>query len=135
MIRTLLLVGALVGCRDYHPPAPLEDCQPYALACGECTYADDVADRAELQRIYRCTSGGVDYDAVQRRSPEGGADDTHYYDAETGFRQAAGRAWDDPVSVCGNEVDIEWYGAILDDCEATCEHERLDLSDASLPDC
>ncbi len=135
--RALFVLLLAFGCRDFHDTIerPLEDCQPYDLACTTCTYDDDVADRTDLQRVYRCASGGVDYDAVQRRSPEGGADDTHYYDVDSGYRVAAGRWWDEPVDVCGHEVDIEWYGAILDDCEAVCEHERHSASDEALPDC
>jgi hypothetical protein len=135
----LVALAALGGsaCRDYHDTIerPLEDCQPYVLECSLCTYDDDAADDRDLQRIYRCEMDGESYDAVQRRSPDGDADDTHYYEPESGYRLAAGRWHDQPVMLCGHEIDIEWWGLVLDACEPVCEHERLADSDETLPDC
>lgn len=134
--RALWLIGGL-ACRDYQEPAPFDDCQPYALACGECTFADDVADDATLLRVYRCEDAdAVQYDGVAREGEDGGARDTHFYDPDTGYRLAASREYDDPVDVCGRELTVEWYGLIIEDCTVVCEIDPdLPEADPENPPC
>jgi len=133
LLPALALIGA---CREYHEDPAFLECQPYALQCATCSFDDDRADATDLQRVYQCEGAdGTRYDAVQRRSADADADDTHFYDPADGLREAALRRYDQSIDVCGRDLRDEWYGLILDDCVPVCEHDDHDDSDETLPSC
>lgn len=133
-------LGALLlvtGCRGWHDPVPFEECQPWALDCPECTFDQDRGEApGEQLRVYRCATGtGSEVDAVRRPAVEVEGADTRFYDAESGARRAALREHQEPVEICGETVDEEWWGEVLD-CEPVCEWEpALPEADPSLPAC
>lgn len=138
--RRVALAAALAvvsACRGYHDPVPFDECQPYPLACADCPLDDELGDAPQdILRYWRSEDPALGaVDAVRRRAVDADADDTHFYDDETGLRVAAVRTYDAPVDLCGVTVDDEWWGAILDLADL-CEHEpsRPD-ADPALPAC
>jgi hypothetical protein len=142
-MRAVALLAIAFGCRGYHPDRPFEECQPYALQCPTCTFADDAADAARLLRLWRCeTTDGRAMDAATRVAVDEvtlvllDAEDTRFYDADSGLRIAAVRRWDEPIDVCGVELDEEWYGEVLGDCFELCEYDpQLERADPELGRC
>jgi hypothetical protein len=125
------LVALFAGCRGWHDPIPFDECQPYPLECAACTFEQELGeDDLGLLRVWRCTlDDGTELDAIRRRVLTLPADDTRFYDAETGDRVAALRVHDDPVPVCGEPLREEWWGEILPPCGDVCEHDP-ELADA-----
>jgi hypothetical protein len=137
-IVTVTLAGltTAAGCREYHEPLPFDECQPYDLACPTCLFEQDLAETG-LYRVWSCEDPVVGVlDVVQRRATQHAADDTRFYDAETGLRIGALRMYDELTDVCGRDLREEWYGTPVEDCEPLCEHrDDLPRADPELPRC
>lgn len=122
------------ACRGWHDPLPFDECQPYALMCA-CPYADDLdSEPQNILRHWQCETEDQTLDAIRRRSSDVAADDTHFYGADDGVRVASVREHDAPVGVCGQMLQEEWWGDILD-CTAICEHDPSLPEAETLPPC